>query len=125
MIAHAEAQGLPASAVGSIYQEGPEAIKVHEARNGYDKPWGPKVSCVWIVVPLGSAVASSAPPFADMQGVQLIEGDSLGKIKSLDGIKDGVQTFTYQGTGNKTMGTGRTEFQTMTGTTGNELGKVM
>lgn len=41
MVAHAEAQGLPASSVDSVYLKGEEAIREHERRNGYDKAWGP------------------------------------------------------------------------------------
>jgi len=41
MIADAEAKGLPASSVDSVYLRGEEAMREHERRNGYDKPWGP------------------------------------------------------------------------------------
>ena len=74
MIAAAKRQGLPESSVGSIYQGSAEEIKEHEARNGYDKPWGPK-------------------------GVQLIEADVEGKLKTLDGVMEGQQVFTYKTTG--------------------------
>lgn len=41
MIADAEARGLDASAVDSVYLRGEEAVKEHERRNGYDKEIGP------------------------------------------------------------------------------------
>jgi len=41
MLAHARAQGLPDSSVDSIYLRGEQAIREHEARNGYDLPIGP------------------------------------------------------------------------------------
>ena len=72
MVAAAQKKGLPAESVGSIYQGSTESIKEHEARNGFDKPWGPK-------------------------GVQLVESDVKGVIKSMDGVEEGQQIFTYQG----------------------------
>ena len=71
MVEAAKGKGLPAESVGSIYQGTPEQIREHEARNGYDKPWGPK-------------------------GVQLIEADVEGKLKSLEGVKEGEQVFSYK-----------------------------
>ncbi|WOO78408.1 uncharacterized protein LOC62_02G001955 [Vanrija pseudolonga] len=41
MIADAEARGLDASAVDSVYLRGEDAVKEHERRNGYDKEIGP------------------------------------------------------------------------------------
>ncbi len=70
MIAAAERKGLRASSVGSIYQQSEEKIKEHEARKRYDKILGPK-------------------------GVQMIEADPEGSIKSLDGLKYGQQVLSY------------------------------
>jgi len=41
MLADAKAKGLGPESVDSVYLRGDEAIKEHEKRNGYDKPWGP------------------------------------------------------------------------------------
>ena len=70
MIQAAQRRGLPPSSVGSIYQKSEEEIRKHEATNGYDKPWGPK-------------------------GVQMIEADPEGKIKSLEGLEYGKQVLSY------------------------------
>ena len=41
MIKAAEAKGLGADSVDSVYLKGEEAILEHEKRNGYDKAYGP------------------------------------------------------------------------------------
>jgi len=74
MIAAAKARGLPPESVGSIYQGTEEEIREHEKRNGYDKPWGPK-------------------------GVQLIQSDDAGTIKSLQGVEMGKQIWSFKYTG--------------------------
>ena len=70
MIAEAKRRGLPADAVGSIYQSTPEQIAEHEIRNGYEKAWGPK-------------------------GVRLIQGEP---VTNMEGVTWGEQIFTYKGT---------------------------
>ena len=40
MVQAAEAQGLDASSVDSIYLNGEAAVLEHEKRNGYDKAYG-------------------------------------------------------------------------------------
>ncbi len=46
MVAHAKSKGLGPESVDSVYLRGPEAIKEHERRNGYDKEDGPAASVV-------------------------------------------------------------------------------
>ena len=41
MVKAAEAKGLGADSVDSVYLRGEEAILEHEKRNGYDKEYGP------------------------------------------------------------------------------------
>jgi hypothetical protein len=41
MIKAAEAKGLSADSVDSVYLKGEEAILEHERRNGYDKAYSP------------------------------------------------------------------------------------
>jgi hypothetical protein len=45
MIAAAKANGLPETSVQSLYVRGPEVIREHERRNGYDLPHGPGGVC--------------------------------------------------------------------------------
>jgi hypothetical protein len=58
MIAAAKAKGLPESSVQSLYVRGPEVIKEHERRNGYDRPHGPAGVCDTIKDPVGKAFSA-------------------------------------------------------------------
>ena len=50
MIAAAQAKGLGADSVDSVYLRGEEEIREHERRNGYDRVAGPGSNAMGIVV---------------------------------------------------------------------------
>jgi len=40
LVAAAKKKGLGPESVDSVYLRGEEAVREHERRNGYDRPWG-------------------------------------------------------------------------------------
>ena len=58
MVAAAKAKGQPETSVQSLYMRGPEVIREHERRNGYDLPHGPGGLCASSKDPIGKAFSA-------------------------------------------------------------------